>query len=162
MSVQPAEQEAPLLWVSVPVFAWLPKLPGPALQVLFYLLGTQQQGGRIVATHKELGEWLGMDRAHVGRALKHLEFARLVRREKQGIYVLNPMLAGGLTPADSKNVIDAMDPEDRLDVDDFEDRYLERVRADEALKKQRAEERNASPRPPADLAAHRRRRPKLV
>ncbi|MFD7094075.1 helix-turn-helix domain-containing protein [Streptomyces xanthophaeus] len=152
----------PLLWLAVPVFAWMPKLPGPALQVLLYLLGTQQPGGLIVATHKELAEFLGMDRALVGRALKHLEFARLVRRQKLGIYMLNPMLSGGLTPAESKKAIDAMDPEDRLDVEDFEERYLARVQADEALRKRRAEERNAPPAPPADFAAHRRRRPKTA
>ncbi|WP_330335634.1 helix-turn-helix domain-containing protein (plasmid) [Streptomyces sp. NBC_00536] len=146
-----------LLWGSFNVFAYLPNVPGPALRLLVHLMGTQEAGGRIVQTQQVIADYLGVDRALVSRGLKHLELARLVVKEGQGIYRLNPMVAAFHTPAEAQTAFNAMKPEDYLDVPDFEERYQAAVADDELARKRKAAERKKTA-PVGDLTAHRRRR----
>lgn len=158
MTAQPVEERAPELWASLNAFAFVPSVPGPALRVMLFLLGAQEPGGRIVITQESIAEALGMQRSAVGLALQHLQFARIVRRERQGVYQLNPQVAGFATPAEADEAIRGMDEADYLDVDDFEERYQRALVRHQEEVKRKAKERKAPPQPPTDLAAHRRSR----
>ncbi|WP_374778661.1 replication/maintenance protein RepL (plasmid) [Streptomyces sp. NBC_01310] len=158
MTAQPAEERAPELWASLSTFAFVPSVPGPALRVMLFLLGIQEPGGRLVITQESIAEALGMKRSAVGLALQHLQFARIVWKERQGVYQLNPQVAGFPTPAEADEAIRHMNEADYLDVEDFEDRYQTAVQRHQEELKRKAVERKAPPKPPTDLAAHRRSR----
>jgi DNA-binding IclR family transcriptional regulator len=155
---QPAEEHAPALWTSPNAFAFVPSVPGPALRVMLFVLGVQEPGGRIVITQKDIASALGMNRSAVGAGLQHLQFARIVWKEQQGVYKLNPQVAGFVTPADAAEAIRQMDPAFDLMVDDFEERYQAAVADHQEDVKRKAEKRKTSAMVPTDLAAHRQRR----
>ncbi|MDH6229415.1 MULTISPECIES: hypothetical protein [Streptomyces] len=118
------------------VFAYMPAMPGIAYRVLFELLGTQQNGGLCLVTEEALAAQLGVHRSMAGRGLQSLIHARMVFREARGTYRLNPMLAGGRTFEEHLEAIRDLAPEDRLDVDHFQDRY-DRAVAEASIARQR-------------------------
>ncbi|MER6684658.1 hypothetical protein [Streptomyces olivaceoviridis] len=160
MTAQPVEERAPApdLWVSPNVFAFVPSVPGPALRVLLFLLGVQEPGGRIVITQQAIADAVGLKRSAVGLALQHLQFARMVTRLQPGVYTLHPQISAFSTPAEADEAVRRLDADDYLDVDDFEERYQDTVAAHQKELKRKADERQAPPKPPTDLAAHRRKR----
>jgi hypothetical protein len=158
MTAQPVDERAPELWSSLSVFAFVPSVPGPALRVLFFLLGVQEPGGRIVITQQDIAQALGMKRSAVGLSLQHLQFARMVTKIQSGVYELHPQIAGFSTPAEQDGAVRKLAREDHLDVDDFEERYQQTVQSYQAELKRKAEERRTGAKPPTDLVAHRRRR----
>lgn len=158
MPAQPAEEHAPELWTSPSAFAYVPSVPGPALRVMLFLLGVQEPGGRIVITQEDIASALGMKRSAVGLSLQHLQFARIVWKERQGVYQLNPQVAGFITPAEAEEAIRQMDEAFYLDVEDFEERYQAAVGEHQEALKRKAAVRKMPAMPPTDLAAHRQRR----
>ncbi|WP_440581096.1 replication/maintenance protein RepL [Streptomyces sp. PT19] len=162
MTAQPAEEHAPELWTSPSAFAYVPSVPGPALRVMLFLLGVQEPGGRIVITQEHIASALGMKRSAVGLSLQHLQFARIVWKERQGVYQLNPQVAGFTTPAEAEDAIRQMDESFYLDVEDFEERYQAAVEEHQEALRQKAALRKAPVLPPTDLGAHRQRRSRRV
>jgi hypothetical protein len=160
MTAQPVEEHAPApdLWFSPNVLAFVPSVPGPALRVLFFLLGAQEPGGRIVITQKGIADAVGLQRSAVGLALQHLQFARMVTMVQRGVYMLHPQLAAFSTPVEADEAVRRLDEDAYLDVDDFEERYQQTVAAHQEELARKAQERQAPPKPPTDLDAHRRRR----
>jgi hypothetical protein len=136
----PVEDDAPreLVWGSMNAFAYIPTVPGPALRVLMYLVGSQEPGGRIVITQEKIAEDLAIHRSLAGTALQHLRFANVVTKPGNGVYQLNAMIAGYRTPVEALQAIGVMPDEDRLDHEDFEERYQRALHAHEAEKKRRA------------------------
>ncbi|MFY1675566.1 hypothetical protein [Streptomyces sp. WMMC905] len=104
-------------------FAYMSAMPGIAYRVLFRLLGTQEPGGRCLVTEDELADALEVHRSLVGRGLQALIHARLVFRQTKGVYLLNPMISGGRSVTEHLEAIGTLDPDDRLDVDDYQERY---------------------------------------
>ncbi|MFI6277939.1 hypothetical protein [Streptomyces sp. NPDC050988] len=125
---------------------------------MLFLLGVQEPGGRIVITQEDIASALGMKRSAVGLSLQHLQFARIVWRERQGVYQLNPQVAGFTTPAAAEETIRRMDEAYYLDVDDFEERYQAAVEQHQEELRRKAAIRKMPPARPTDLAAHRQRR----
>ncbi|AXI91399.1 hypothetical protein SAM9427_37160 (plasmid) [Streptomyces sp. ETH9427] len=158
MTAQPVEERAPEVWGALSVFAYVPSVPGPALRVLLFLLGVQEPGGRIVIKQADIAQALGMKRSAVGLSLQHLQFARMVTKVQSGVYELHPQIAGFTTPAEQAQAVASLPREDCLDVDDFEERYQQAVEVHRQELQRKAQERLQGPKPPADLAAHRRRR----
>ncbi|MFE9444891.1 MarR family transcriptional regulator [Streptomyces sp. NPDC006602] len=83
---------------------------------------------------------LGLSRPSVTSGLRELILARLVTKQRKGVYRINAMLAAYETPADARAAIaiDAMDPADRLDDPHFVARYHQAV---EDYREQLARER---------------------
>ncbi|MET9987673.1 hypothetical protein [Streptomyces rochei] len=119
-------------------FAYMPAMPGIAYRVLFRLLGTQEPGGRCLVTEDDLADALEVHRSLVGRGLQALIHARLVFRQTKGVYLLNPMISGGRSVTEHLEAIGSLDPEDRLDVDDYQERYdaaVERAKLEKEAKR---------------------------
>ncbi|MGP4004447.1 hypothetical protein [Streptomyces sp. 8N706] len=148
----PDAQPRELVWGSFNALDYVPRMHSAAYPVLLHLLANQEPGGRCVCTHEELSEALGINRTLITRGMQHLGFASLIFRIKQGVYRLNPMIAGFRTPAEQLVAIKEMPREDRLDVPDFEERYQRRIREHDEEKKRRARGRKA---PVTDLTARR-------
>ncbi|MER7497107.1 hypothetical protein ABT033_31480 [Streptomyces pharetrae] len=119
MNPEPAE----LTYGTYNGFAYMPAMPGIAYRVLFRLLGTQEPGGRCLVTEEELAEILSVHRSMVGRGLQALIHARLVYRQTKGVYQLNPMISGARSVTEHLEAIGTLDSDDRLDVDDYQERY---------------------------------------
>lgn len=68
-----------------------------ALRVLLYLMGTQEPGGTIRATQREIAAGLQLNRVHVNRAMGRVYALGLVHMVERGVYQLNPQasLRGG-------------------------------------------------------------------
>jgi hypothetical protein len=68
------------------------------LVVLLTLMGSQEPGGQIQATHGDVAQHLGYSRPHISRAFHVLEGDGALRRVRRGLYQLNPAasLRGGL------------------------------------------------------------------
>jgi hypothetical protein len=111
-------------------------------------LGYQEPGGRCVITHEQLAERTGQSRPSVTIGMQHLMCARLVSRIGNGVYQLNPMLAGFRTPVEQMRAVEAMPEEDRLDVQDFEERFEQRRAEYEANKRRRSGVQPGRPAPP--------------
>ncbi|MFI5571953.1 hypothetical protein ACIA6T_32405 [Streptomyces sp. NPDC051740] len=126
-------------------FAYMPAMPGIAYRVLFRLLGTQEPGGRCLVTEEELAEALDVHRSMVGRGLQALILAKLVFRQAKGIYLLNPMISGARSVTEHLEAIGTLDPADRLDVDDYQERYEASVAQAEQEKKEKRLGRRSSP-----------------
>ncbi|MFI6209183.1 hypothetical protein ACIBAI_22725 [Streptomyces sp. NPDC051041] len=120
-------------------------MPGIAYRVLFRLLGTQEPGGRCLVTEEELAEALDVHRSMVGRGLQALILAKLVFRQAKGIYFLNPMISGARSVTEHLEAIGTLDPADRLDVDDYQERYDAAVAQAEREKKEKRLGRRSSP-----------------
>jgi hypothetical protein len=116
-------------------FAYMPAMPGIAYRVLFELLGTQEPGGRCLVTEEDLAERLKVHRSMAGRGLQALQHARLVSRQTKGVYQLNPMISGGRSVTEHLEAIATLAVEDRLDVDDYQERYDAAVAEAEREKK---------------------------
>jgi hypothetical protein len=136
-------------------FAYMPAMPGIAYRVLFRLLGTQEPGGRCLVTEEELAEALDVHRSMVGRGLQALILAKLVFRQAKGVYFLNPMISGARSVTEHLEAIGTLDPEYRLDVDDYQERYEAAVaRAEQEKREKRLGRRDAARSPkPAEAAA---------
>lgn len=93
-----------------------------------------------------LGKLLGLSRPSVNAALRELELAKLVRKVRNGVYQINPMLAGYDCPEDALDAVKAMPRSDRLDSKTYVSDYH---RAVAAYQDQLAEQR----RKRADAAA---------
>lgn len=129
-------------------FAYMPAMPGIAYRVLFRLLGTQEPGGRCLVTEEELAEALDVHRSMVGRGLQALILAKLVFRQAKGIYFLNPMISGARSVTEHLEAIGTLDPSDRLDVDDYQERYEASVaQAEREKKEKRLGRKTASAQP---------------
>jgi hypothetical protein len=120
-SVNPEPPE--LMYGTFNGFAYMPAMPGIAYRVLFRLLGTQEPGGRCLVTEDDLADALEVHRSLVGRGLQALIHARLVFRQTKGVYLLNPMISGGRSITEHLEAIGSLDLDDRLDVDDYQERY---------------------------------------
>ncbi|MFF9763180.1 helix-turn-helix domain-containing protein [Streptomyces caelestis] len=68
-----------------------------ALRVLLHLMGTQEPGGTIRATQREIAAGLQLNRVHVNRAMRRVCALGLVHMVNRGVYQLNPQasLRGG-------------------------------------------------------------------
>ncbi|WNZ14876.1 helix-turn-helix domain-containing protein [Streptomyces sp. 11x1] len=68
-----------------------------ALRVLLFLMGTQEPGGTIRATQREIASGLQLNRVHVNRAMGRVYALGLVHMVDRGVYQLNPQasLRGG-------------------------------------------------------------------
>ncbi|MGC9499246.1 hypothetical protein [Streptomyces sp. WG7] len=126
-------------------FAYMPAMPGIAYRVLFRLIGTQEPGGRCLVTEEELAEALDVHRSMVGRGLQALILSKLVFRQAKGIYLLNPMISGARSVPEHLEAIGTLDPADRLDVDDYQERYDAAVAQAEKEKKEKRLSRRSSP-----------------
>ncbi|MER7937830.1 MULTISPECIES: helix-turn-helix domain-containing protein [unclassified Streptomyces] len=67
------------------------------LRVVLYLMGTQEPGGRIRATQRQVAEALNLHRVHVNQAMGRLTKEHIVHMVERGVYQLNPQasLRGG-------------------------------------------------------------------
>ncbi|MFF9344882.1 helix-turn-helix domain-containing protein [Streptomyces sp. NPDC014773] len=67
------------------------------LVVLLTLMGSQEPGGLIEATHEDIAKTLGYSRSHISRVFSILEADGALRKVRRGIYQLNPAasLRGG-------------------------------------------------------------------
>ncbi|MDX3213976.1 MarR family transcriptional regulator [Streptomyces sp. ME02-6991-2B] len=105
-------------------------LPPAAYRVLLKLRSLSEPGGRIEIDQGSIAELLRLSRPSVNAALRALALAKLVRKRINGVYELNPMLAGYVSPADCVAAINAMNAGDRLDDPGFIDRYRTDLAAD--------------------------------
>ncbi|MEU2900831.1 hypothetical protein ACWC4E_30450 [Streptomyces sp. NPDC001273] len=126
-------------------FAYMPAMPGIAYRVLFRLIGTQEPGGRCLVTEEELAEALAVHRSMVGRGLQALILSKLVFRQAKGIYFLNPMISGARSVPEHLEAIGSLDPADRLDVDDYQERYEAAVARAEQEKREKRLGRGTAP-----------------
>ncbi|MFD7763549.1 MarR family transcriptional regulator [Streptomyces microflavus] len=90
-------------------------LPPAAYRALLKMRGASQAGGRIAMDQGTLGELLGLSRPSANAALRELELAKLVKKIRNGVYQINPMLAGYDSPEDAVAAVKAMPRADRLD-----------------------------------------------
>ncbi|MCX4451739.1 helix-turn-helix domain-containing protein [Streptomyces sp. NBC_01789] len=90
-------------------------LPPAAYRTLLKLRALSEAGGRIAMDQATLAELLGLSRPSVNAALRELELAKLVRKVRNGVYQINPMLAGYNSPEDALDAVKAMPRADRLD-----------------------------------------------
>lgn len=90
-------------------------LPPAAYRALLKLRGRSEPGGRIAMDQATLGTLLGLSRPSVNAALRELELAKLVKKVRNGVYQINPMLAGYTAPEDAEDAVKAMPKADRLD-----------------------------------------------
>ncbi|MGW1171353.1 hypothetical protein [Streptomyces sp. NPDC002550] len=67
------------------------------------------------------------DSPSVTSGLRELILARLVKKQRNGIYRINPMLADYERPTAARAAIDAIDPAGRLDDPHFVARYHQAV-----------------------------------
>ncbi|WTF97852.1 MarR family transcriptional regulator [Streptomyces sp. NBC_01590] len=76
-----------------------------------------------------LGKLLGLSRPSVNAALRNLELAKLVKKVRNGIYQINPMLAGYTTPEDAEATIKVIPTAARLDNKNYVASYHKAVAA---------------------------------
>lgn len=123
------------------VVADLDLLPA-AYRVLLKLRAHSEAGGRIEIDQITIAQMLGLSRAAVNAALRDLDLAQLVRKQRAGVYQLNPMLAAYLSPEDAIAAVKAMPKSERLNSPGFVDRYRHAVTAyqDQLAEKRRRRE----------------------
>lgn len=90
-------------------------LPPAAYRALLKMRGASEAGGRIAMDQGTLGELLGLSRPSANAALRELELAKLVKKIRNGVYQINPMLAGYDSPEEAVAAVKAMPRADRLD-----------------------------------------------
>ncbi|GAA2409290.1 hypothetical protein GCM10010420_42130 [Streptomyces glaucosporus] len=110
------------------VVADLDLLPA-AYRVLLKLRAHSEPGGRIEIDQITIAQMLGLSRAAVNAALRDLDLAQLVKKQRPGIYQLNPMLAAYHSPEDAIAAVKAMPKHERLNSPDFVERYRQAVAA---------------------------------
>ncbi|MEU6357468.1 helix-turn-helix domain-containing protein [Streptomyces sp. NPDC047072] len=123
------------------VVADLDLLPA-AYRVLLKLRAHSEAGGRIEIDQITIAQMLGLSRAAVNAALRDLDLAQLVKKQRAGVYQLNPMLAAYLSPEDAIAAVKAMPKGERLNSPGFVDRYRHAVTAyqDQLAEKRRRRE----------------------
>ncbi|MET9878565.1 MarR family transcriptional regulator [Actinacidiphila glaucinigra] len=104
-------------------------LPPAAYRVLLKLRSLSEPGGRIEIDQATIAGSLDLSRPSVTAALRALDLAKLVKKQRNGVYQINAMLAGYASPEDSVAAISAMDRSERLDDPRFIDRYRSDVAA---------------------------------
>jgi DNA-binding transcriptional regulator GbsR (MarR family) len=104
------------------IVADLDLLPA-AYRVLLKLRAHSQPGGRIDIDQGTIAQMLGLSRPAVNAALRDLDLAQLVKKERPGVYQINPMLAAYHSPEDAVAAVKAMPAEQRLNHPDFVDNY---------------------------------------
>lgn len=102
-------------------------LPQPAYRVLFALRSRSESGGRVEMGQNQIAALLGLSRPSVTSGLRELILARLVKKQRNGVYRINAMLAGYESLSEAQRAIDAMDIDDRLDDPNFVARYHQAV-----------------------------------
>ncbi|MGW0885306.1 MarR family transcriptional regulator [Streptomyces sp. NPDC002671] len=102
-------------------------LSQPAYRILHALRSRSEPGGRIETGQAQIAALLGLSRPSVTSGLRDLILARLVKKERNGVYRINPMLAGYQHPAEAVAAIEQMNPLDRLDDPHFVTRYHQAV-----------------------------------
>ncbi|WP_329572909.1 hypothetical protein [Kitasatospora sp. NBC_01266] len=119
-----------MLWTPTNAFGVISRigLSGLDRDVLDVLMGLQEPGGRVIATHADISTGLvsrgkkPRDRTSVTRSMGRLNTARLVRRSESrrgGVYLLNEMIAGYADPDDMYEVVANMPEDMRLDDPEF-------------------------------------------
>ncbi|MFC7934379.1 helix-turn-helix domain-containing protein [Streptomyces cinereoruber] len=104
-------------------------LPPAAYRAFLKLRGRSEPGGKIDIDQATLAALLGLSRPSVNAALRELELALLVKKVRNGIYQLNPMLAGYTYPEDAEAAVRAMPRAERLDNKDYVANYHKAVAA---------------------------------
>lgn len=102
-------------------------LPQPAYRVLAALRSRSESGGRVEMGQNQIAALLGLSRPSVTSGLRELILARLVKKQRNGVYRINAMLAGYESPSEAQRAIDDMDVADRLDDPHFVARYHQAV-----------------------------------
>ncbi|MFI2361017.1 MarR family transcriptional regulator [Streptomyces anulatus] len=134
-------------------------LPPAAYRALLKIRAQSEAGGRIAMDQGTLGKLLGLSRPSVNAALRELELAKLVRKVRNGVYQINPMLAGYDCPEDALDAVKAMPRADRLDSKTYVSDYHRAVAAyQDQLAEQRKKRADAAA---AKKAATARRRGSL-
>ncbi|MEV6576422.1 hypothetical protein [Streptomyces sp. NPDC051577] len=95
--------------------------------MLLHMLTLQEQGGLVRVTHDELATGLALNRGVISRAMPYLVAARLVYIVGRGKFQIHPMLAAYPTAQDRHEALNALAPEDRLNVGHFEEEYERRL-----------------------------------
>ena len=104
-------------------------LPPASYRALLKLRGRSESGGRIAMDQATLGKLLGLSRPSVNAALRSLELAKLVKKVRNGVYQINPMLAGYDSPEDAEAAVRAMPNDERLDSKGYVASYHKAVAA---------------------------------
>ncbi|TJZ95304.1 MarR family transcriptional regulator [Actinacidiphila oryziradicis] len=113
-------------------------LPPASYRALLKLRALSEAGGRISIDQATVGQLLGLSRPSVNAALRSLELAKLVKKVRNGVYQINPMLAGYHSPEDAVAAVNAMPTNERLDTPRFVANYHQAVAAyQDQLAKQR-------------------------
>lgn len=94
-------------------------LPPAACRTLLKLRAHSEAGERITIDQAAIGELLKLSRPSVNAPLRNLEPAKLVTKVRNGVYQINPMLAGYNSPEDAVAAVNDMPKNDRLDVPGF-------------------------------------------
>jgi DNA-binding GntR family transcriptional regulator len=89
-----------------------------------------------------IAQMLGLSRAAVNAAMRDLDLAQLVKKQRAGVYQLHPMLAAYLSPEDAIAAVKTMPKNERLNSPGFVDRYKRAVTAyqDQLAEKRRQKE----------------------
>ncbi|MEU6071256.1 helix-turn-helix domain-containing protein [Streptomyces sp. NPDC047082] len=114
------------------IVADLDLLPA-AYRVLLKLRAYSEPGGRIEIDQVTIAQMLGLSRAAVNAALRDLDLAQLVKKQRAGVYQLNPMLAAYLSPEDA-GFVDRY----RKAVTAYQDQLAEKRRRREDVKRRQA------------------------
>ncbi|MEU0238560.1 hypothetical protein ABZ234_12790 [Nocardiopsis sp. NPDC006198] len=69
------------------------KLTPTETDVLHHILGNQESGGILKATHEEIGVDLGIGRSEVGKAVRTLSRIGLIWQQRRGELAVNPRCA---------------------------------------------------------------------
>lgn len=110
------------------IVADLDLLPA-AYRVLLKLRAHSEPGGRIEIDQVTLAQMLGLSRAAVNAAMRDLDLALLVKKQRAAVYQLNPMLAAYLSPEDAIAAVQTMPEHERLNSSGFVDRFHQARRA---------------------------------
>ncbi|MDF3294331.1 helix-turn-helix domain-containing protein [Streptomyces silvisoli] len=70
--------------------------------MLFTLRSRSEAGGRVELGQNQIAALLGLSRPSVTSALRELILARLVRKQRNGVYPLNAMLADARAAIDAR------------------------------------------------------------
>ncbi|MEU0162910.1 helix-turn-helix domain-containing protein [Streptomyces sp. NPDC006261] len=128
------------------IVADLDLLPA-AYRVLLKMRAHSEPGGRIEVDQVTLAQMLGLSRATVNAALRDLDLAQLVKKQRAGVYQLNPMLAAYLSPEDAVAAVKEMPKGQRLNSSSFVEHYRQAVTAyQDQLSEKRRQRENAKRR----------------
>ncbi|MEV5681537.1 MarR family transcriptional regulator [Streptomyces sp. NPDC052069] len=95
--------------------------------MLLTLRSRSESGGRVEMGQNQIAALLDLSRPSATSGLRELILARLVTKQRNGVYRINAMLAGYESPAAAQRAIDDMPVEDRLDDPEFVTRYHQAV-----------------------------------